>query len=298
MSSPTLTSTLTRLAPGAQIRALEAGGATLHCVEVGSGRPLVLVGGWPQSVHCWRRVLVPLSRHYRVVAIDPPGLGDSAKPAPAYDVESAARIIAAALDRLELPRLDLVGFDIGMWIAYPLALHHPKRFRTLTLMDARIPGLVPWPPFNPKGAILSWHFAFNTLPELPEILMEGREREFLAWLFASRTPTPGVFADADLDEYARVYRGKAAIASAVGYYRALPQTIAQVEVLKQGPKLAMPVLAIAAEAGVGPAMIDAVRSVADDVRGIVIERCGHYLPEEAPERLLRELETFLAGADA
>jgi pimeloyl-ACP methyl ester carboxylesterase len=287
---------IARLVPGARARMLAAGGTMLHCVEAGRGPPLVLLAGWPQSVHCWRRVMAPLARHYRVIAIDPPGLGDSAKPAPAYDVAGAAGVIAAALDALELARCDLVGFDIGMWVAYPLALRQPERLRTLTLMDARIPGLVPWPAFNPRGAILSWHFAFNMLPELPEMLIEGREREFLAWLFASRTPTPGVFADADLDEYARVYQGKAAIASAVGYYRAIPQTIAQVEALRQGPKLAMPVLAIAAEAGVGAPMIDAVRSVAADVRGVVIESCGHYIPEEAPERLLQELQAFLAGS--
>jgi pimeloyl-ACP methyl ester carboxylesterase len=58
----------------------------------------------------------------------------------------------------------------------------------------------------------------------------------------------------------------------------------------------MPVLAIAAEAGVGAPMIDAVRSVAADVRGVVIESCGHYIPEEAPERLLQELQAFLAGS--
>ncbi|MCC6780428.1 MAG: alpha/beta fold hydrolase [Hyphomicrobiales bacterium] len=295
MSDAVATSTLARMVPGARVRALAAGGTILHCVEAGQGPPLVLLAGWPQSVHCWRHVMAPLARHHRVIAIDPPGLGDSAKPSPAYDVAAVAEIMAAALDALALDRCDLVGFDIGMWIAYPLALRHPHRLRTLTLMDARIPGLVPWPPFNPRGAVLSWHFAFNMLPDLPEILVDGRERELLRWLFASRTPTPGVFTDADLDEYARVYRGKAAIASAVGYYRAIPESIAQVELLRRGPKVAMPVLAVAAAAGVGTPMIDAVRSVADDMRGVVIESCGHYIPEEAPERLLRELEAFLTA---
>jgi len=273
---------------------VEAGGTRLHTVDAGQGRPVVLIGGWPQSVHCWRHLFAPLAQDCRVIAIDPPGLGDSAKPAPAYDIESVAQTVGLALDQLGLQTYDFVGFDIGMWIGYPLALQRPDQIRSLTLIDARIPGLVPWPPFHPKAAIVSWHFAFNMLPELPELLIEGREREFLAWLFRSRTPTPGVFTDADLDEYARVYRGKAAISSAVGYYRALPQTIAQVEALRLGPKLAMPVLAIAGEAGVGPSMGEALRGVSDRLESLVVPNCGHYVPEEAPAIVLAKLRRVLS----
>lgn len=284
-------------APGARAGHVDAGGTRLHYVVAGNrdanASPLVLVGGWPQSVHCWRHVFAPLAAQRQVIAIDPPGLGDSAKPAPAYDMASIARTLWQALDGLALDQVDFVGFDIGMWIGYPLALQQPARVRRLALIDARIPGLVPWPPFNPKAALVSWHFAFNMLPELPETLIEGREREFLKWLFLSRTPTSGVFSDADFDEYARVYRGRAAISSAVGYYRALPESIAQVERWRNGPKLAMPVLAIAGAAGVGESMVDAVRMVADDARGAVYEGCGHYVPEEAPQRLLNDLIPFL-----
>jgi pimeloyl-ACP methyl ester carboxylesterase len=73
----------------------------------------------------------------------------------------------------------------------------------------------------------------------------------------------------------------------------MPETIRQVEALAQGEKLSMPVLAIAGSAGVGAAMIDPVHRIASDVRGVVIENCGHYVPEEAPERLLAVLFDFL-----
>ncbi len=285
---------LTKLFPNAKARMLDAGDTRLYSVEAGSGRPLVLVSGWPQSAHCWRHVFGPLSQRYRVIVIDPPGLGDSEKPAPAYDIESIGRTVGRAIDSLGLGTYDFIGFDIGMWIGYPLGLIRPKEIRTLTLIDARIPGLVPFPPFNPKAAVVSWHFAFNFLPGLPELLIEGREREFLKWLFLSRTPTPGVFTDADLDEFARVYRGRAAITSAVGYYRELPKSMEQVEKLKVGPKLTMPVLAIAGDVGVGPTMTSALEAVCSNLRGVVFEACGHYVPEEKPQQLLAELDRFLA----
>src|SRR5581483_41811 len=220
----------------------------------------------------------------------------SDKPAPAYDIEAAAANIHAALDTLEVDVHDFVGFDLGMWIGYPFAAQRPERVRTLTLIDARIPGIVPWAPMNPASAITSWHFSFNALPELPELLIEGREREFLAWLFRSRTPTPGIFDDAALDEYARVYRGRSAIASALGYYRAIEQTSRQMAARRDGPKLTMPILAVAAELGVGAAMTSALASIGAQVSGVLIERCGHYVPEEAPQRLLDVLTPFLAGS--
>ncbi|MFM9887215.1 MAG: alpha/beta fold hydrolase [Burkholderiales bacterium] len=283
-----------RLFPSARSRHVGARNTTLYCVEAGAGRPVVLVGGWPQSVHVWRHVFPRLAERHRVIAIDPPGLGDSAKPAPAYDIESVAANLWAAVDALGLESLDFVGFDLGMWIGYPFARAQPHRVRTLTLIDAVLPGLVPWPPFAPAAANRTWHFAFNMLPELPELLIAGREREFLEWLFKSRTPTPGVFNGDDLDEFARVYRGRDAIASAVGYYRALPETMRQVAALAQSGMLSMPVLAVAGSMGVGPSMVDAVRRIASNVEGLVIDGCGHYVPEEAPAALLEALGRLLA----
>ena len=149
---------------------------------------------------------------------------------------------------------------------------------------------------NPASANMSWHFSFNALPELPELLIEGREREFLAWLFRSRTPTPDVFDEAALDEYARVYRGHAAIASALGYYRAIEATSRQISARLDGQKLQMPILAIAADLGIGKTMTGALESIGTDVRQVIIEDCGHYVPEEAPQRLLDLLAPLLAAS--
>jgi microsomal epoxide hydrolase len=237
-----------------------------------------------------------LARTHRVIALDPPGLGDSEKPAPAYDMEAVATTIHAALDTLGVDRHDFVGFDIGMWIGYPFAAQRPERVRTLTLVDSRIPGLVPWAPMNPASANMSWHFSFNSLPELPELLIEGREREFLAWLFRSRTPTPGVFDEAALDEYARVYQGRAAIASALGYYRAIEATTRQAAVRRDGPTLQMPILAVAGRLGIGETMVSAVESIGTNVHAVIIDGCGHYVPEEAPQRLLDALGPLLGAS--
>ena len=111
----------------------------------------------------------------------------------------------------------------------------------------------------------------------------------------SRTPTPGVFDEAALDEYERVYRGRAAIASALGYYRAIEATSRQMAARRDGPKLPMPILAVAAGLGVGKTMTSALESIGTDVRALIMDGCGHYVPEEAPQRLLDALGPLLAA---
>ena len=92
-----------------------------------------------------------------------------------------------------------------------------------------------------------------------------------------------------------MYRGRAAIGSALGYYRAIEATSRQIATRRHGPQLQMPILAIAAGLGVGKTMTSALESIGRDVRSNIIEGCGHYIPEEAPQRLLDALGPLLAG---
>ena len=98
-------------------RKVAARGIDIHCVEGGSGAPVLLVAGWPQSWYAWRHVMPLLADNHRVIAIDPPGLGDSGRPR-AYDTASVADCFSALLDALALDRVDFVGHDIGAWLGY------------------------------------------------------------------------------------------------------------------------------------------------------------------------------------
>jgi pimeloyl-ACP methyl ester carboxylesterase len=141
--------------------------------------------------------------------------------------------------------------------------------------------------------------AFNRLDDLPEILLEGREREFLTWLFRAKSARPWTITPADLDEYVRVNAAPGATRAALSYQRHNlgPEGIAHSRARAER-KLAMPVLAFGAENGVGAVLLDTMRLVATDVRGGVCAGCGHYMPEEAPRAVAEQIITFMGKGTA
>jgi pimeloyl-ACP methyl ester carboxylesterase len=191
-------------------------------------------------------------------------------------------------------RFAVVGHDIGMWIAYTLAADHPQRVAQVAMAEALVPGLSDCPPlFMPKGAVnRQFHFAFNRLESLNERLVEGREHLFLGHQFATKAVRP-------LPQYAIDYyvhtlaRDRDALRACFEFYRAIDTTMAQNQ-RRSGQRLRMPVLTIAGAGSIGEAVGVALAPVADDLTSVILERCGHYLAEEAPEEMLSVLTEFLA----
>ena len=179
-------------------------GVHLHYVEGGEGAPILLLPGWPQSWYAWRRVMPQLvAAGRRVIALDPRGCGDSDRPRSGYDMASVAAEIhgfAITLGLLNHRPIDVSGHDIGTWIGYAYAADWPDDVRSLAVLDALLPGVTPPPSGLPSEEInlRTWHFAFNRLDDLPEILIAGRERAFLTWLFRAKAMLPWAIGPADL----------------------------------------------------------------------------------------------------
>ena len=267
----------------------------IHYVEGGSGEPVVLVPGWPQSWYAWRHVMPALADRYRVIAIDPPGLGESGRPG-AYDTATLAAYVAAFLDTLGLDRIDFVGHDVGAWIGYAFAARHANRVRRLALIDAAIPGIAPAEAFalTPDRINKTWHFSFNALPDLPEALVAGREQLYLAWLFKTRSDNKAAIDEAALTEYTRVYSAPGAMGAGFAYYRAIFDSIGQNR-QTAASKLTMPVLAIGGAQWLGPLMDAMVTPVASELRVEIVAGSGHFVPEEAPADIIRLLREFLGS---
>lgn len=269
-------------------------GKRLHYVIGGQGDPVLLVAGWPQTWYAWRKLMPALARQYTVVAVDLPGLGDSDKPVDGYDTRSVAARLHELIETLGWGRFHYVGHDIGCWVGYPYAATYRDRVRKLALLDSTLPGVVSneMYAFAPERIVKNWHFFFNALPDLPEALLTGREREFLAWLFHSKARNPAAIEPAALDEYVRCYSASGGWRAATGYYRALFDSMEQNRE-HMAQRLTAPVLAVGGESGMGAMMEMMMRSVADDVTGLIVPECGHYVPEEAPAYLLEHLCAFL-----
>lgn len=265
-----------------------------HIVEAGEGPTIVLVAGFPQSSYAWRHLMPLLADRFHVIAVDLPGQGDSDKPVDGYDTLTTGKRLRSLLKVLGEDRYVLVGHDIGAWVGYAYAHQFAADLRGVVLLDGNIPGVTLRPtitlgPDNWRN----WHFLFNPIPDLPEALLQGRERVLIEWFFSRKTANwRSTFSKADIDEYERVYQTPGGLRGMLGYYRAVLEDIEQNTPLMRR-KIDVPVLALGGEVGSAPDLYESMRPLGSDVRGGVIAGSGHYIPEEEPEALAREISDFV-----
>lgn len=278
---------------GFRSRYAHANGVRLHYVIGGSGAPVVLLAGWPQTWWAWRHVMPQLARRHRVIAVDIRGMGGSDKPQGGYDKKTMARDVHELVRSLGYSRVDMVGHDMGAMVAFSFAANHPAATRRLALVDTlhvdETQYDLPLLPRPGKGFNL-WWWAFNQVQSLPAQLAAGRMRHVVDWLFANSLPDQSLVPDFDRRVYAHAYDSPDAVRAGAAWYKAAHQDIAD---LKTYPKLTAPLL------GVGSQLTyDQFRQVlptlATDVRVVHADKSIHYIPEEQPELLSRELLKFLA----
>ncbi|MGW6843027.1 alpha/beta fold hydrolase [Streptomyces sp. NPDC054958] len=270
----------------------EVNGTRLHYVEGGSGTPLVLLGGWPQTWWQWNKVLPALAGRYRVIAVDLRGMGGSAKPDTGYDKKTMAADVHALLLHLGLERAHVVGHDIGAMVAYAFAANHPEATDRIALLDVSHPEEA-WTqmPLLPRPGLRHlWWFAFNQVQGLPEQLLAGRYHLLLDELFAGMTADPAAIDDRSRAVYARAYDSPDAIRAGNAWYRAFRQDI---DDLAGYSPVTAPLLALGGEHSNYERLLAAVPALGTDTRVVRVDGCGHYLPEERPEVVTAELTRFL-----
>ena len=278
----------------------EVGDVMLHYVTAGSGPPVVLLHGWPQTWYEWRHIIPLLAPHFTVIAPDLRGLGDSSRPLAGYDKRTVAEDVWRLVhDHLGYATFHLVGHDWGGPTAFALASQHHDAVATLTIIDVVIPG--DGGDFSEGGR--RWHHQFHMTPDLPEALVQGRERVYLQWFYQTFAYRPTAIDDVAIDEFVRTYSQPGALRAGFAYYRAIGQDARDnAEWLAMGARLTMPVLAIGGGVsyphgrGRGDAVQESLRRVARNVEGVVIADCGHFVPEEQPRELARLLIAFISGA--
>jgi pimeloyl-ACP methyl ester carboxylesterase len=272
----------------------DAGAVVLHYIRAGAGEPVVLLHGWPQSWYCWRKLIPALAQRYTVIAPDLRGLGDSSRPLQGYDKATIADDVRRLTrEHLGFERYFLVGHDWGGPVAFCLAATQPEAVRGLVMLDTAVPGDGSGT-FSQHGR--RWHHAFHQTADLPEALVAGREDVYLGWFYRQYGFTAGAIGPEDIEEYLRTYRQPGALRAGFAYYRALDADVAHNQSLLSRGKLAMPVLALGGGKAFGRGIetLESLKRVALDVRGGVIEDCGHWMPEEKPEAVAQAMLAFFA----
>lgn len=275
-------------------RVVLANGIRQHFVIAGSGYPLVLLHGWPKTWYEWRKVIPPLADHFTVIAPDLRGMGDSDKPQTGYDMRSVAADIYELVRALGFQRPILVGQDWGGLVARRYALDRPQDPDRLVMVDIA-PHEQILASLDPPRMVGSWHYFFNTQPDLPELLVQGREEPFLRHFFRQKTYRPDFFGEEELRVYVRALQQPGGLRGGFNYYRAMFTENRRLDAEDPRRKIEVPMLVVWGTTGSMGAMFPALemwQREATNVQGRQIAECGHYVAEEQPEELVRAILEF------
>lgn len=267
---------------------VDAAGVPIFFRETGSGPPIVLLHGFPETGRCWRGVASRLGATFRVLVPDLPGYGRSGRPE-AFDAATLARTIVSFMAAAAAPRAVVVGHDWGGGIAYRIAGSHSDAVERLVVVDS---------PYRELDLKRGWYMlAFNVpvLPELAFTASRGRIVDVFLRLGASQ---PGTFNEETLAAYRRALRPLDRRRNALAYYRTMTRhallRAARRSAGASPARIRCPTMIVWGEDDPAvPVML--VRGIARDIPQARVETLpgiGHFVPEEAPEQLARLIVDF------
>jgi haloacetate dehalogenase len=283
---------------------VDVGGIHINCVKGGSGPALLLLHGHPQTHAIWHKVAPQLAERHTVIAADLRGYGDSGKPAGLPDHSNYSKR-TMAVDQLRLmahfghQRFLVLAHDRGARVAYRLALDHPQAVSRLVTLDIA-PTLAMYEKTSMAFATAYYHWFFLIRPApFPETLINSHPADYLKHTIGGRSAGLAPFTDEAYAEYLRCLQDPATVHGICEDYRASAGIDLEHERadLAAGRKIACPMLALWGAHGAVGQCFDPLaewQALAADVRGHALD-CGHYIPEEAPQALLDQVQPFFSN---
>ena len=267
------------------------GNVKIHYLKAGTGKKtLVLIHGFGDTSHMWIPLFDEFGTDYTILAPDMRGLGDSSRPATGYEKKTIAADIRELVKSLGYQKIDLVGHDIGLMVAYSYAAQYPTEVEKLALLEAPIPGIGDiWEKIYTTPAL--WHFHFVKSPIALE-LVKGRERIFLEHFWQTLSPHPETFSEAERRIYAKSYAQEGAMRAAFEMFKTFDIQDAADNRKFAATKLPIPVLTIEGDKAMGGALEAQAKLIATNVTSIVFTDTGHWLMEQRPTETKAALKKF------
>lgn len=286
------------LFPGFATSTVQVNGVSIHLRHGGSGPPVLLLHGYPQTHAMWHRVAPALSEAFTVICPDIRGYGDSSKPPGGNDHRAYAKRTMAqdqidVMARLGFGRFALAGHDRGARVALRLALDHPGAVSHLAVLDI-VPTQTIYDTLDHSHAMTVWRYLFLTQPaNLPERLIGTDPGWYLRWTFDEWSATQDALDPRAVEEYRRCF-GPDTIHATCEDYRA-GATIDLAHDRAGHQRLSCPTLAIWSRQGLGEQYdVPAIwKALAPDLRCAPIDS-GHFIAEERPAETATQLESFFS----
>lgn len=286
--------------PGFAMHRVALGEAMIHAEVGGSGPPLLLLHGYPQTHVAWHRIVPALARHFTVVAPDLRGYGDSTGPAgDPLNLNHCKRTLAAdqlALMRaLGFERFAVIGHDRGARVGYRLCLDHPEAVRSFTSLTV-VPTEEMWKRAGTAFGLKAFHWYLFAQPfDLPERMLSADPAYFLDWTLRNMVLKVDAVTPEALAEYHRAFAKASVRHAMVEDYRAAASLDLRHdrEDLAAGRRIACPVQVLwSASLTAKPDPVEIWKGWAGQVEGGTID-CGHLMAEEAPDEVLAAVLPFL-----
>jgi pimeloyl-ACP methyl ester carboxylesterase len=271
------------------------------------GQPAILWHGFLSTGYAWRKVAPALAEAGLAVLIpDMRGYGDSDKPdgAKGYDARALAEEGRALVAELGFGRgkpIIHAAHDMGALPALLWSADHPSEVAGLLYIEAPVmlgevlrQIITYTPQAMERGSM--WWWILPLAPGVPERLIVGNERAFLTWFYDGATARPEAVEPEAVEEYLRSFSGRAGVLGSMGVYRAAFTSIEQTEPLTTA-KIKIPTVAMGgASKGLGAKVGEMVQMVAADVEVEIVPDSGHFLPEENPQAVIRQVLAMAAKA--
>jgi pimeloyl-ACP methyl ester carboxylesterase len=257
---------------------------------------ILLIHGFPQTSYQFRHVITPLSvAGYRVIVPDYRGAGQSSKPLAGYEkTQMAADLRLLVKDHFGIhDKIHVVGHDIGGMIAFAYASRYPNDVASVIWGECPLPGTSCYEDI--KGTPDVFHFVFHRVPDLPEFLIAGKEREYLKHFFDKISYNSAAISPADLEHYALAYSQPGAIRAGLEVYRAFEKDAEENrEWLAQHGRVQVPSLLMnGKEFMLGQFADDMAREYHEGYELLYVEESGHYIAEENPDGFVNGVLKFV-----
>lgn len=288
--------------PGFETDRIEANGISINVARGGSGPPVLLLHGYPQTHAMWHGVAPRLAERHAVVCPDLRGYGDSDKPPggqehSAYSKRTMATDQLGVMRALGFDRFAVAGHDRGARVALRMALDHPQVVDRLAILDI-VPTRTIYATVDSARATTVWRYFFLIQPApLPERLIAADPAFYLEWTLEEWSRDRAALADEAVAEYRRCFTRETIDATCEDYRAGASVDLIHDEA-DRSALLSCPVLVLWSRSGIGAAYdVPGIwRERAPTMRGRALD-AGHFLAEERPEETVSELDSFLAERD-
>ncbi|TPG33937.1 alpha/beta fold hydrolase [Flavobacterium pectinovorum] len=267
---------------------------SIHLVEAGnkSKQTILFLHGYPENWEAFKDLMNILKNDYHVLAIDLPGIGKSEK-INSSDKFSIAVFVKDLIEKLNLSNIILAGHDCGGMITYSFIRHFANKVSKAIIMNTAIPGVEPWEEVKRNPHI--WHFAFYAVPNLPENLIEGKQRLLFDYFFDTLPFIKNVFDANKRERYVAAYADPLSLKTSFDWYRSFPEDEKENSTYKE---VSVPVLYLKGDKDFGD-IEDYVKGFRKNglknIQGKIIANSGHFASEEQPEEVAITIDNFISN---